>query len=199
MTMPDGRQRSSTGDDPAGRRLTADGFAGCFDAAFRELWCIAVAIVSDRHLADDVMQEAAIVALGKLERFDPATSFLAWMGQIVRYTALNHGRKRMRTRTHTIDDASPRAADACLDRGVAGSGELDADQSAFDDRVVTALSTLDPTARACLLLRTIIDLPYRDISLALDIPEGTAMSHVHRSRRALRELLSTTHAGVSDG
>ena len=49
---------------------------------------------------------------------------------------------------------------------------------------------MEETARACLLLRTLQDMPYREIALALDIAEGTAMSHVHRARMAMRERLA---------
>ena len=39
-------------------------------------------------------------------------------------------------------------------------------------------------------MRTLMDMPYHDISLALNIPEGTAMSHVHRARMNLRSKLA---------
>jgi RNA polymerase sigma-70 factor (ECF subfamily) len=49
--------------------------------------------------------------------------------------------------------------------------------------------SLDEIPRTCLVLRVVHGLAYSEISSALDIPEGTAMSHVHRSRLALRERL----------
>ena len=52
------------------------------------------------------------------------------------------------------------------------------------------MKRLEETARTCLLLRTLRDMPYREISLLLDIPEGTAMSHVHRARQAMRYFLT---------
>ena len=72
---------------------------------------------------------------------------------------------------------------------LSGTGELGDARECFDDRVLAGLNTLEETARACLLLRTLLDMPYREISLALDIPQGTAMSHVYRARRQLRERL----------
>ena len=47
-----------------------------------------------------------------------------------------------------------------------------------------------PMARACLLLRAVQDLDYSELSRLLGIPEGTAMSHVHRARNALRRALA---------
>ena len=82
---------------------------------------------------------------------------------------------------------------------ISSDGRLLVDQGAFDDGVLRALSSLDETARACLLLRTLLDLPYRDISLALGIPEGTAMSHVHRARGILRRKLSVSRGAGDAG
>jgi RNA polymerase sigma-70 factor (ECF subfamily) len=73
------------------------------------------------------------------------------------------------------------------------------DQTEFDDRLVGALGNLDETARICLLLRTLESMSYRDISRVLAIPEGTAMSHVHRSRRTLREALAERGDRADDG
>ena len=171
--------------------LTPDGFATRFEAAFRGLWCIAVAIVRDHDLAEDVLQDAAVVALRKLDRFDPQTNFGAWMGQIVRYVALNTSKRARRRRPadlelETLPEGRPGSDSP---PPIAADGRLQADQDSFDDRVVAALDHLEETARACLLLRTVARLSYRDIALALGVPEGTAMSHVHRSRATMRRLL----------
>jgi RNA polymerase sigma-70 factor (ECF subfamily) len=52
------------------------------------------------------------------------------------------------------------------------------------------LGDVGEVARACLLLRTLEGLEYAEISRLLEIPEGTAMSHVHRTRRYLRDRLA---------
>jgi RNA polymerase sigma-70 factor (ECF subfamily) len=69
-------------------------------------------------------------------------------------------------------------------------GELDLSRTPFDDRVMKALNSVSDIARACLLLRTIQGLSYDEIAKALEIPPGTAMSHVHRTRIVLRERLA---------
>src|SRR5262245_62051983 len=184
------RTTPSSSGRPGMKALSPDGFAERFTASAGALWCIAVAILGDRHLAEDVLQEAAVIALGKLDAFDPASSFTAWMGQIVRYVALNQFRRRAAARTTPVDPvafertvAEARAPIAA----VSGGGALVAPAADFDDRVIRALGTLDETARACLLMRVLVDLPYRQIAQALSIPEGTAMSHVHRARAVLSE------------
>lgn len=176
------------------QHLTPARFAASFNSAWQTLWYIAAAVLGDRSGADDVLQEAAMVALGKLSQFDANSNFLAWMGKIVRFIALNHARRRSKAAAAIVDPHALDAVHATHARpstpSLDGRGELFAGQDDFDDHILAALQTLDETARACLLLRTLMDMPYRDISLALDIAEGTAMSHVHRARTALREKLA---------
>ncbi len=194
---------------PHRARLERAEFAVQFEESRRTLWCIAAAVLGGRELADDVLQESALIAFDKIDDFNAHTSFTAWMGQIVRYVALNAARQRARRMTvgsidhHAIENP---ARDNHYEKAAALNhrGELNPDQRIFDDRVLTALNTLTDTARACLLLRVVLDMPYQEIALALGVPEGTAMSHVHRSRRALRDILSSaepvasTQSGVDD-
>lgn len=171
-------------------RLSPDQFADRLTGSSRTFWCIAAGVLGSSSRAEDVVQEAALIALGKLDEFDPSSNFEAWMGQIVRYTALNERRRGFK---HMSVDSEPQAAHP----GVTGdarapvdsSGGIRADQASFDDEVVAALNDLSETARTCLLLRTVLELSYREIADALGIPEGTAMSHVHRSRRSMRDAL----------
>jgi RNA polymerase sigma-70 factor (ECF subfamily) len=206
---PDPQHRR--GPAPSGG-LDQEAFARRLQAAAPVLWTIAAAVLGDRGKAEDVLQEAAVIALAKLDRFDPATSFAAWMGAIVRNVARNQARKDRRQATTPFPpellaarcDADAARAERPGAEGreapaarlpVDARGELLADSGAFDDAVVAALRTLRPAARAALLLRTVQGLDYQEIALVLGIPPGTAMSHVHRAREALRRRL-TPEAGA---
>lgn len=169
--------------------LSPDAFASRLEDARHALWCIAAAVTQDREQAHDVVQEAAMIALGKLNEFDPGTSFVAWMGQIVRFTALNERRRRVRSRAVATDPSVMGESVAERSSVSAAGGE----HVSVD--VAEALSGLDDVARACLLMRTVVDMSYTQIAEALDIPEGTAMSHVHRSRQQLRKVLEARGAG----
>lgn len=172
--------------------LSRDEFAAEFQRAHGRLWCIAAA-VAGRQRASDIVQESALIALSKIDEFEPGTGFDRWMAQIVRYVALNETRRTARRKTSpsdpTLIDASRDAPPRERPSPVSRSGELSPDQGDFDDRVIRALDDLEETARACLLIRTVLGLPYREIARVLDIPEGTAMSHVHRARNAMRASL----------
>ena len=190
----------ATGNPPregasAGAEKPLD-FSAQFKASFRTLWLVAVGITGDRGGAEDVVQEAALLALGKLDQFEPGTNFRAWMAQMVRYVALNHARKRQKHRASALgpelEESGSLSAihsnESALRLG--RHGELPADQAFFDDHVIKALNSVSDIARACLLLRTIEQMEYSEISRLLEIPEGTTMSHVHRARQHLRERLA---------
>lgn len=178
-------------------RLSEDDFVKLYCDAHQRLWTLAAAITGDQNGAEDVVQEAAITALRKLSEFDEGTSFVAWMSQIVRFTALNFLKINKRRResslsVHTEVEQVARdgqTGEASAAGAVTMQGQLASDQVGFDDDVAAAIALLDPERRACLLLRTVHQMAYDEISEILGIPEGTAMSHVHRAKESLRKHL----------
>ncbi|MEM6294344.1 MAG: RNA polymerase sigma factor [Myxococcota bacterium] len=161
--------------------LTPARFAELFRTSSRVLWCVAVGVVGERDLGEDVVQEAAMVALGKLDTFTPGSNFAAWMGQYVRFVGLNHRRKATR-RQRMLDAEGPNL--------VPQPSAPPRDPAAlFDRQVSNALGSLSEAQRTCLLLKTVVELDYAEIATLLDMPRGTAMSHVSRARAKMRTLL----------
>ncbi|TWU22746.1 ECF RNA polymerase sigma factor SigR [Bythopirellula polymerisocia] len=170
--------------------------AALYQSTFPQLTAVAAGVLGRQEGAEDVVQLAASIALSKKTQFESEASFLAWMYSAVRNCALNERRKRTRRRTFATDpsnlqliDNEPNTADTkSVDPS---SGELATDQTAFEDYLLAALQDLSEEARCCLLLRTVHELSYAEIAEILLIPQGTAMSHVHRSRQLLRKQLSS--------
>jgi RNA polymerase sigma-70 factor (ECF subfamily) len=171
--------------------LSPQEFGHLFASSSRTLWCIAAGILGDRHRAHDVVQDAAVIGLSKLAEFNRGTGFAAWMGQIVRFVAINEYRKRRREKA-----ASGEVAARARVRG--GDASSPADPQG-DAALAAAVDALEEMARACLLLRTVGDLSYKQIAEAMGVPEGTAMSHVFRARRSLRDKLTKAEAAVAGG
>lgn len=194
------RPRHQPADDAAAAPAASigrDEFGERLAGSYRLFWLSAVGIIGNATKAEDVVQEAVVIALGKLDTFAAGTNFEAWMGSIVRYVAMNQYRKERGRRTETIDPVtidrhSSASEPTAPERDLAGlvKGDVASAGLDLDDHLLRALQQVDETARACLLLRTIEDLPYARISALLGVPEGTAMSHVHRTRKFLRDLLS---------
>lgn len=171
--------------DPRGTLSPAQ-FAEQFRESSRVLWCVAAGVLGDRSHADDVLQEAALTALTKLATFRPGTSFVAWMSQTVRFVALNHRRKRQRRdRALQSEGRDPTIADRVP--------PPDRPQD-FDANVRRALASLGETQRTCLLLKTVVELEYSEIAEVLQIPAGTAMSHVSRARGKMAGLLASSQS-----
>jgi RNA polymerase sigma-70 factor (ECF subfamily) len=175
---------TAEGDIPMGRQE----FAIQFQGIYRRLWLVASGIVGDRAEAEDIVQEAAMVAFRKLDDFRAGTNFPAWLTAIVKHCAANHRRKSSGRRTFATDPKSldqhvePCPVDGTVDV-TRGALEFSSD---FDDEMSRVLNLLSSDARCCLLLRVVDGLTYAEISSLLDIPEGTAMSHVHRSKKLIR-------------
>ena len=206
--MERGRLEASSGTmhSAQGWRLIGSGgmqlehretFARNFQSSFRAMWLIAIGIVSDAAIAEDVVQEAAITALSKLDQFKPGTNFNGWMGKIVRYVALNHARKEQKRRAAGGDGPTVEAPGAGPSERFETDGRPD-QGGWFHSRVWEALADVSDVARTCLLLRVVDGMTYADIADLLDIPQGTAMSHVHRTRQLLRGRLSNVAAEGPD-
>ena len=194
MTAPRNSQRSTVpgpvdATDP-------QSFAAHFREAYPRLALVAAGVLGHQEAAEDIVQDAAIIAFRKAKEFVPGSNFAAWLAEIVRRCALNQRRKTQHRKTFAAD---PARLAQMNDQVAAGpgpspistrSGEILDDQAAFDDELVGALNQLSEDARCCLLLRTVEQMSYAEIAALMQIPEGTAMSHVHRSRTVLREILS---------
>lgn len=173
---------------------------GTFEAeyrrVYRRLWLVAAGTTGDRTGADDLVQDAAAIALTKLSDFQLGTNFAAWMSEIVRRCALNQVRKTHHRGTSATDPLAldqhpgPKTPANLAPLDPQRAATLATDDGHFDDRLLRALNQLAPDARCCLLLRIVHQLSYEEISQILQMPQGTAMSHVHRAKHVLRELLA---------
>jgi len=185
--------------------LDVASFAALLKENYERCWLVAAAVTGDRVEADDIVQEASMIALSKLASFTEGTNFTAWISQIVRLTALNYAKKSNRRNVvtadpgmidRTADSAAPITSDVLVSPT---DGRLAENQTEFDDDVLSALGELSEEARACLLLRVVQRLAYSEISKTLQIPEGTAMSHVHRAKQLLGQRLKESQTSPPDG
>ncbi|MEM6507835.1 MAG: RNA polymerase sigma factor [Planctomycetota bacterium] len=178
-------------DNPVIKKLSSDEFSELAVSTYAALWTLARSVVKTAEDAEDVVQEAFIIGLDKCDHFNPGTSFLAWMGTIVRLTAKNYGRRQARRAHAPLDTVAEHPAQASTPTVVnPDTGQVLDSQDSFDDDLARALDQLSPTARGCLMLRTQHDLDYEMIGQIMGVPKNTAMSHVHRARQALRDQLS---------
>lgn len=143
-------------------------------------------VVRDAAAAEDVAQDAFIRAYRQLHTFRAGEPFRPWLLQIVTNLALNEVRSRTR-RTglfSRIGMFAPRAADP-PDDAVATSDEA--------STLLRAINQLPLDDRVVLYLRYFVELPEREIAVAIGTPAGTVKSRLHRASGRLRALIETKY------
>lgn len=159
----------------------AESFAALLEEHRPSLRILAAAEVGPSD-ADDVVQDAAIAALGKWNDFTPGTNFRAWMAAFVRFRAANHRRGERRHRKRLLRLSIGRS-DQESQREISMPG--------LNNRLQNAMGVLSEDQRACLVLRVVGSHSYDEISEILSISPTTARTHVFRARRLLADRLGS--------
>lgn len=162
--MEDTVRRAMRGD--------AQAFEALVGAEGDDLRRLAVAIVLDHDVGQDVVQDSLVAAWKGLPRLRDPGLFRTWIRRIV----INRSRNALRRpRTTSLVDA------------VMGT-----DPTARWDDVVAiegAMRQLSPDLRACAALFYLQRSTVAEIAQILGWPEGTVKSRLHTARARLRESL----------
>jgi RNA polymerase sigma-70 factor, ECF subfamily len=129
---------------------------------------VATWILRDVHEAEDVVQEAAMLAWDRRATLRDRDSADAWFGRIV----VNACREELRRRGRRPQVAPIVAAAAVPDHRTVGDPGV-------RDEVARALAKLDPDEQVLLALRFGRDLSVPQIAARLAVPEGTVKSRLH--------------------
>ena len=135
------------------------------------------ALVGDRYVADDLVQDTLERAWNKFYLWRPGSDLRAWLFTIMHNVFVNQARRRR----HEIEQALEEMPAVAV-RG------MQAEQLELRD-VDRALRALPVEQREVVLLVAVEQLTYEEVSRALDIPIGTVMSRLSRARERMRLLL----------
>jgi RNA polymerase sigma-70 factor (ECF subfamily) len=147
----------------------------------RFVYAVVRRIVGSDADAEDVAQDALLLAYRHLASFRGEARFRTWLYRIATTTALGHLRRTRRARLHVPADelrlADPaKTADAAL-----AEAELDA-------LVRRAVDALDPPYRDVLRLRA--DANEAEAAAQLGISVANVKIRAHRARKQLRDALA---------
>jgi RNA polymerase sigma-70 factor (ECF subfamily) len=169
----------------------------------RRIYNICYRFTGSQDDAQDLTQEVFIKVYRTLSSYDlDKGSFQTWVTTMTRNLLVDHFRKSRQDRaTDSIEepagaeDDSPSLLDRIEDAGPTPDQRLLTREK--QQMVHLALQKLSPELREAVILRDLQDMDYRDIALALKVPEGTVKSRINRGRTELGRLLARTYRQVT--
>lgn len=169
-------------------RRTAGGdrtaFATLYDETSAKLFGVALRILKQRDLAEDVVQESFVVAWERARDFDPVRgSVMSWLVTIVRHRAIDLIRRRG-SRADTRSDGDE--ALAFLAAGEADRADRGADLGALQ----RCLDALEPQPRKVVMMSYAYGYTHEELAARLAVPMGTIKSWIRRSLERLHACLN---------
>lgn len=141
---------------------------------------LALGMLRDRDLAEDVAQETFVRAFRFYQSFRNDAAFFTWLYRIAVNLCIDVQRKQGRVERLSEDDEEPQQPDP------APTPERALEVRELARHAEAALDTLSPNHRAILLLREVEGLSYEEIARVLRIPRGTVMSRLFHARANLQ-------------
>ncbi len=157
----------------AALRGDGDSFTELCRRYYPAVVAIAHSIIGDRHLAEDVAQQAFAAAVVKLPELRNTGRFASWLAAICRNEAYDIGRRRREV--YDSDGLSRVPAEH--------DGRRDS------EAIREALAGLAPEAREVIYLRYYDGLTYERISQVLGISEQAINGRLRRAKRKIAEYL----------
>ena len=149
-------------------------------------------LVGDATLAEDVVQDAALRALGYFGSYRGGDA-RAWLLRIVRNAAYNALTARRRGGTTSLDGGVGPGADGehpvLQVPDPADDPEAALARCEGLARLDQALAALPIEWRECLVLRELEELSYKEVAHITGVPTGTVMSRLWRARKTLLHML----------
>lgn len=160
----------------------------------KDAYGMACSLARNAADAEDLVQEAALLAMRNFQQFETGTNFKAWFYRILTNCFFGKCRKEKRQPTGVDLDDLPdvymfqRSAEVGLlerpaDPATTLMEKLDVEQ------VIEALHALPPEYRIVCTLYFLEELNYQDIARILECPIGTVRSRLHRGRKMLQKML----------
>ena len=192
--MPQQQAVSPSSATPrAGPGPAVAGFEALLAAVVSPAYGYAFRLTRNRADAEDLVQEAALLAHRGFGSFEAGTNFKAWFFTILTNCYRSKYRRESRRPTVDLDDTP----DLYLysRAGEAGFPTEGPDPAAAlldklgTERVEAALAQLPQEYRIVSTLYFMQDFSYEEIARAVECPVGTVRSRLHRARKMLQKAL----------
>jgi RNA polymerase sigma-70 factor, ECF subfamily len=137
--------------------------------------------------AEDVAQEAFIVALRKLPEFEFRSSLYRWLYRICVFLCYERIRKRKRQIAHLAEELEELSSARSMERE--HHEQQEAEQLKVVGLIRAQRDLMGEPCQELLRLRDEEEKSYAAIAEALKIPMGTVMSRLARCKKTLKQLV----------
>jgi RNA polymerase sigma factor (sigma-70 family) len=169
--------RYPAGDGAA--RLGREDLGALYETQRRPLFRLAFWLVGEGGTAEEIVHDAFVGLLWRLDRSGPPADPPAYLR-----TSVVNGARSFRRR-----QAARRAARGPLHVDIPSGPDQASDAVADIVRVRQALMQLPLRQRECVVLRYYADLTDAEVAETLGVALGTVKAHLHRAREALSRRL----------
>ena len=155
-------------------------FEGLYRSHVGRVYALCLRLAADARLAEELTQEAFVLAWNRLAEFRGESAFSSWIHRIAVNTALLHFRsdRRRLARIGSTEE---------INEPVHAGGE-EQHLAAID--LERAIGLLPAQARAVFVLHEIEGYQHDEIAAMMDIAPGTSKAQLHRARTRLKEILT---------
>jgi RNA polymerase sigma-70 factor (ECF subfamily) len=181
---------------PADEAARAQEFEALLQPVLEPAYRAAYHLARNTADAEDIVQEASLLAWRNFASFEPGTNFKAWFQRIVMNVFLTRCRAERRRGTSVPlipDDGDNDRTAADVRWAREGRDAAEAVLGGMDiETIQAALASLPVEYRSVAVLYFVDDLSYEQIAETLECPVGTVRSRLHRGRRLLWKRLEAT-------
>ncbi|NVJ62571.1 MAG: sigma-70 family RNA polymerase sigma factor [Gammaproteobacteria bacterium] len=142
----------------------------------RRIYALCLRMVANESIAQELMQEAFVLAWRKLQMFHGESQFGTWLHRLTTNLVISFFRSNKNKEFDGIDSD--------LVSGSHESKKLDLNRD-----LDTAISELPDKARMVLVLHDIEGYKHNEIAEKMSISEGTSKAQLHRARKLLKARL----------
>ena len=161
--------------------------AGDFDAFdilvtrhMKRAYSVAYRLLGQREDAEDLVQDAFMAALEKIDTFQAGRTFAPWFYRILVNRGLNSRKSRSLRRMEALPAEILDARRSPL---------RDAEQAELRERLIKVLEVLPPRQKSIVELFELEGFSSLEIAEVLGLSDGTVRWHLHQARAKLREAL----------
>lgn len=141
---------------------------------------LAYRLTRNHHLADEIAQETFLKIYYNVSKLEQVSSFTYWWHRVVYNLANDHFRKKKR------EQAATQEYREYVEKKESLSNQNDAP---LYSSIMELIEQLPEKQKQVFILRELENLPHRDISKMLKIPEGTVWSRLAQARAMLQKQL----------